>query len=413
MTPAARLAMAIELLEVIVEAAHSNGPAADTLISRRFSQARFAGSKDRAAVRALIYAWLRDYQALAEVSYDSSARAIALSSLKSDEVETLFAGTGYGSEVLSQSERDWLAEPRKDVSAHGQVNLPEALLPAFIRRFGDDWPAASLGLNDRAPTDLRVNTLKTNREAAQAQLADQGVACQPTPHSPWGLRLTADAHVEATQAWRDGLVEIQDEASQLPALSCAVQPGETVVDLCAGAGGKTLALAMGRPGRLIAHDDDAKRLARLVPRAARAGVTAEFRSDGVDELGDLHGLADIVLVDAPCTGSGTWRRNPEARLRVTPETILAAQSLQIRLIEAAARLLKPGGRLVYAVCSVFEEEGADVIDAVRQRLPDLAVEPPLVANWRAEDTDSRRFLAFAPHSHGVDGFFIANLRLIR
>lgn len=406
MTPAARLALAIDVMDSILAAVTTGGPAADLILSRRFAQARFAGSKDRAAVRLLIYEWLRGYQALAARVPAVSGRTLALAHLGSvGAAEPLFGAGGYGPTALSPDERLWLDAAAPPLTHWQAANLPEGLVPVFERRFGAAWPDASVALNSRAPTDLRVNLLKTSRNAAQAQLADAGIETTPTPLSPWGLRLIGQGQVEATTVYTDGLVEIQDEASQLAALACAIQPGETVIDLCAGAGGKTLALAMGRPGRLIAHDSDARRLARLVPRAARAGVTADF----VRDAAVLAGQADVVLVDAPCTGSGTWRRNPEARLRVDAASITSAAEVQLALLTQAAGLLKPGGRLVYAVCSVFIEEGESVIDTLIARRPELMPHPPDAAIWRIDATAGRSSFSFAPHSHGTDGFFIATL----
>jgi 16S rRNA (cytosine967-C5)-methyltransferase len=261
-------------------------------------------------------------------------------------------------------------------------------------------------LLDRAPLDLRTNRLKGTRDEALAALPD----AVPTRLSPLGLRLPEGFRAEETEAWSSGLVEVQDEGSQLLALACEAPPGGTVVDLCAGAGGKTLALAaeMGNGGRIVATDTDRGRLSRLRPRLERAGVTIvepRLLDPGKERhaLDDLRGAADLVLVDAPCSGSGTWRRNPETRWRLTDERLERLVALQAHLLGIAAELVRPGGFLVYAVCSLLAEEGRGQADAFGLRRSAWVRVPVGIAGGR--QAGSGRLLS--PGQDGTDGFFVA------
>jgi 16S rRNA (cytosine967-C5)-methyltransferase len=282
---------------------------------------------------------------------------------------------------------------------------PAWLLARFDPLLAPDEWSALLG---RAPLDLRVNRLKGVRDDALALLPE----AVPTPWSPIGLRLPESVQVDQGAAWRSGLVEVQDEGSQLIGLACAAAPDMVVVDLCAGAGGKTLALAadMAGRGRLVAADSDRGRLSRLPQRAARAGATnieTRLLDPGRESeaLADLAGTADLVLVDAPCSGTGTWRRNPETRWRITPERLDRLVALQARLLDIAAGLLKPGGVLVYAVCSLLGEEGRGQAAALAAR-SSLVSEPlPIQAGRSA---GSGRLLS--PFVDGTDGFFVARWR---
>jgi 16S rRNA (cytosine967-C5)-methyltransferase len=287
--------------------------------------------------------------------------------------------------------------------AHGGIAprwLEERLAASGIS--GDEAAA----LLERAPLDLRVNTLKAGRDSISLPVEAVQTA------APQGLRLMAPATVEQWQAWNDGLVEVQDTGSQIACMAVGATPGETVIDLCAGAGGKTLALAasMENRGTLLASDSDRPRLSRLLPRAGRAGATIietlllnpGRESEG---LSDWPGRADAVLVDAPCSGTGTWRRNPEARWRLTDKELARLTALQARLLDVAAALVKPGGRLVFVTCSLLDEEGRGQADGFLARHP----------GWRA---DTLQLPAGRPHGAGIrltpshdgtDGFFIACL----
>ena len=303
-----------------------------------------------------------------------------------------------------------------DGSAHGPAPLgpDEATSPAassFIPTWieplldpclsSDEYPAWL----ERAPLDLRVNRLKATRDEALARLPE----AVPTPLSPLGLRLPDGFRVEETQAWQEGLVEVQDEGSQLLALACAAAPGMVVVDLCAGAGGKTLALAgeMANDGRLIASDTDRTRLSRMEPRLQRAGISiAEtlLLDPGREwqKLEQLAGAADVVLVDAPCSGTGTWRRNPELRWRLTPERLRRLVETQARLLDLAARLVRPGGHLIYAVCSLLAEEGRGQAESFASR---SAMVPEEIAIRFGRAAGPGRLLT--PGHDGTDGFFVA------
>lgn len=395
MTPAGRAQAAIDLLDQIIAAAREGGAAADVLIARYFKERRYAGSKDRRAVRDLVY---RAIRRAGEVPASGRAALIGVA-MEDEAVAAAFDGSAHGPEPIGADETgarpgvapDWLAEQ--------------------LGRSLDTAEMASL--LERAPLDVRVNALKTTRDAVLPLIP--GAA--PTPHAPLGLRLLEGTQVEALPAFSQGLIEVQDEGSQIVTDMAAAAPGMTVVDLCAGAGGKTLALAamMGGPrageGRLIATDTDRARLRRLAPRAERAGIGAiETRlldtGREVAALADLEDVADIVLVDAPCSGTGTWRRNPEARWRLTPARLDQLVALQARLIRVAAALVKPGGHLVYITCSLLDDEGADQIDSFLRDHPGWAVDgrQPIAGGQHCAG------FRLTPAVHGTDGFFVARLK---
>jgi 16S rRNA (cytosine967-C5)-methyltransferase len=388
MTPAARLQAAIEIVDEVVAAAKAGGAAADTLIARYFKTRRYAGAKDRRAVRDLAYAAIRRAG-----ERPSSGRAALIGLVEQQpELAGLFDGSTNGPAPIGQEP----VAPAGIAPAWLEAKLAATLGP-------DELPA----LLERAPLDLRVNRLKATREAVLDELPH----AVPGTLSPDALRLPEGTKVEALPAFVEGRVEVQDEGSQLIAAACAAHPGALVVDLCAGAGGKTLALAaaMEGQGRLIACDVDRPRLSRLAPRAERAGATfIETRLlDGGREakaLADLVGQADVVLIDAPCSGTGTWRRNPEARWRLTPERLERLRAMQAHVLACGAPLVKPGGRLVYAVCSLLDEEGKDRVETFLVANPGWEVIDPLPVG-RAHGTGRR----LTPARDGSDGFFIAAL----
>jgi 16S rRNA (cytosine967-C5)-methyltransferase len=389
MTPAARAGAAIEILDEVIAAAQGGGAAADTIVSRYFATRRYAGSKDRRAVRELVYRAVRAW-----ADPPPSGRA-ALLGLADPEIAALFDGSAHAPPPLGEAEA--LAAPPHMVPGWLQPRLD----PLFG---GGDWPA----LLGRAPLDLRVNRLRGTRDAALAALAD----AVPTPLSPLGLRLPDGTRVEEIAAWREGLVEVQDEGSQLLALACAAEPGQIVVDLCAGAGGKTLALAaeMANAGRLVASDIDRGRLSRMPPRLHRAGATiVESRlldpKREREALADLAGGSDLVLIDAPCSGTGTWRRNPELRWRLTPERLARFVEAQSYLLELAWELVRPGGVLVYAVCSLLTQEGRGQAEAFAARSSAVWEALPIPGG---RDAGPGRLLT--PGHDGTDGFFVARWR---
>jgi 16S rRNA (cytosine967-C5)-methyltransferase len=284
----------------------------------------------------------------------------------------------------------------------------EGLVPKWIEPLLS--PLVSMeerpALIQRAPVDLRANLARTSRDEMAAHFG-----AEPTPLSPWGLRLASDSAVTADEAFADGLVEVQDEGSQLIALVCEPAQRPLMVDLCAGAGGKALALAAANPAaRVVACDTSRDRLSKLLPRAARAGAVIESRlldqPREEEGLSDLVGLADLVLVDAPCSGSGTWRRNPEGRWRLTPERLDRLEALQGRVLDLAAPLVRPGGSLVYAVCSLLSREGQAQVDAFLSRRSAFVAEDIPVNVGRLDGVG--RLLT--PGHDGTDGFFIARFR---
>ena len=391
MTPAARAQAAIDLLDAIIAAARDEGAAADTLIARYFKDRRYAGSTDRRAVRDLVYRAIRRAGERPE-----SGRAALIGLAQDDaKVAALFDGSRHGPAPIA---------PGEPVAAAG---IAPAWLEARLRASLD--PAELPHLLDRAPLDVRVNRLKASR----AEVVPLMAGALPTPFAADGLRLPEGTQVEALAPWRDGLIEVQDEGSQLVAAAATVTPDMTVVDLCAGAGGKTLALAaaMDGRGRLIACDVDRRRLARLAPRAARARADRiETRLLDPDRepaaLTDLADSADLVMVDAPCTGTGTWRRNPEARWRLTERRLARTVALQSRLLDVAAALVRPGGRLVAIVCSLLDEEGRGQAERFLSRHPQWAPLPPRLAAGTPHGLGVR----LTPGHDGTDGFFVAVLQ---
>lgn len=378
MTPAARTQAAIELLDAIIAAARDEGAAADTLIARYFAERRYAGSKDRRAVRELVYAAIR---ALGERPVSGRAAMLALAA-EDEALAATFDGSRHA--------------PAPIVS--GEPVAAKAALPAWL----DDRMAAA-GLEEgeraalvgRAPLDVRVNTLRVDPASVEGE---------PIRGLPAARRLPPGTDLTPLA----GLVEAQDAGSQAVTLAVGAQPGMTVLDLCAGAGGKTLALAaaMENRGRIVASDADRARLSRLMPRAERAGVTiVETRLlDGGREAEALAGLcADAVLVDAPCSGTGTWRRNPEARWRLTPDRLERLVALQARLLDVAAGCVAPGGALVHVVCSLLNEEGAGQVEAFLKRHPGWVVAPLSLPLGRPHGDGMR----LTPAHDGTDGFFVA------
>ncbi|KPP96541.1 RsmB/NOP family class I SAM-dependent RNA methyltransferase [Erythrobacter sp. HL-111] len=397
MTPAARVQAAIEVLDAVIDAAKAEGAPADRILADYFRARRYAGSKDRRAVRELVYGAIR---ALGPVP--GNGRDAMLAYGRADPAHhhllDLFDGSPHGPAPIEA--------PLTDNGAiEARPGLAPDWLVAALARSGVAGEAAA-ALMGRAPLDLRVNTLRTDR--ASLDLPEPG---EPLA-APQGLRFASGTRAEEWEAYAQGLVEVQDHGSQLACLAAAARPGEMVVDLCAGAGGKSLALAaaMENAGRLIACDTDKRRLGNLAPRAARAGaglIEPRLLDPGREReaLGDVAGKADLVLVDAPCSGTGTWRRKPEAKWRLTPRALRGYAALQDRLLDIAAALVKPGGRIVFVTCSLLDEEGAQRACAFLSRHEGFAARPvnlPLGTargeGWRLE-----------PLRDGTDGFFIAIL----
>ncbi len=388
MTPAARLQAAIEVLDEVVASTRDDGPPADTIVTRYFKHRRYAGSKDRRAVRELVFRAIRR-----SAERPESGRSAVLGLVSAEpELEELF-GQPRGPELQRDGE----------VAATASI-VPNWLVPELSPLVGEsEWPA----LLERAPLDLRANVSRTSRDELLAQFE----GAETTPLSPWGIRLPPDSRVDGHPAFQAGLGEVQDEGSQLIALACAPRDDEHILDLCAGAGGKSLALAAEAPAAaVLATDSNRARLSKLGPRAERAGAAIETRlvnpPKELDELADWAGTADLVLVDAPCSGSGTWRRNPEGRWRLTPERLDRLVASQQRLLNIAAELVKPGGRLVYAVCSLLSREGAGQIDAFLADRSSWISEATPIAGGRSDGAGQ----LLTPGHDRTDGFFVARLK---
>lgn len=390
MTPAARVQSAIDVLDAVISAVRREGASAERVAAEWLRARRFIGSKDRRAIRDLAWSAIR---LCGEVPETGRAAMLALAA-RDPALAGLFDGSNYGPAPIRDHE---------PVAAAGLAPawLEERLLASGITR---EQGAALLG---RAPLDLRANRLKTTRAALMAALP---VAAELT-QAPDALRLPGGTPVESWPAFAEGLFEVQDTGSQLTCSALAVQPGEAVVDLCAGAGGKTLALAaaMDRQGSLLACDIDRARLSRLAPRAARAGAAVETRlldpGRELAALADWQGRADAVMVDAPCSGTGTWRRGPEARWRLTPQGLARYTRMQADVLRIGAALVRSGGRLTYVVCSLLDAEGPDVVAAFLAANPDWQAAEQSVGAGRARGAGMR----LTPWDDSTDGFFFATL----
>jgi 16S rRNA (cytosine967-C5)-methyltransferase len=387
MTPAARLQAAIEVLDEVIASAREDGSPADSIVTRYFRHRRYAGSKDRRAVRELVFRAVRR-----SAERPENGRIALLGLVEDDPLLLDLFGEARGPEPFQQGER---AAPAGAVPEWMRAELSPLVSQ-------EEWPA----LLERAPVDLRVNISRAQRD----EILEQFEGAIPTPLSPWGIRLPPDSRVDVHPAFQSGFVEVQDEGSQLIALACEPHDGERVLDLCAGAGGKALALAAAAPSaNILATDSNRARLSNLGPRAERAGAAVETRllspPREIEELSDWRETADLVLVDAPCSGSGTWRRNPEGRWRLTPDRLDRVVEVQQRLLDIAAELVKPGGRLVYAVCSLLSREGAGQIDRFLGPRSSWISEETPIAGGRTDGVG--RLLT--PGHDRTDGFFVARL----
>lgn len=430
MTPAARLSAAIEVLADIDA---RRRPAAEALKDWGLAH-RFAGSGDRAAIAGLTYDALRRRASSAFVMNEDTPRAILLGMLRLErglatgQLAALADGARFAPSPLTEAERAHL-DTANLAGAPPWIagDYPKWLDPHLERVFRDERAEEAAALARRAPLDLRVNLLKGDRDKALAALEEYNP--QPTRWSPVGLRiaLSADAKspaIQADPAFIKGLVEVQDEGSQLAALLTGAQPGEFVVDLCAGAGGKTLALAamMQRKGQIFATDTDKRRLAPIHARLERAGARyVQVRTPrGIsDAIADLAGRADHVLVDAPCTGTGSWRRNPDAKWRMRPGALEQRMKEQAEILDRAATLVKPGGHLSYVTCSVLDDENGAQIAGFLGRHPGFALRPPAEVTetlgerallFRTAVLMSPHGLLMTPRRTDTDGFFVSVMR---
>jgi 16S rRNA (cytosine967-C5)-methyltransferase len=412
MHPNALLELATDLLHQVLR---FDAPA-DGIVSAFFRQHRMLGARERHTLAETVYEVLRRrslYQHLAQSGKGEMERRLAILGWQGNE--------GFLRAALSEPERQWLeqvkAVDRAALPEKLRHNLPEWLAEPLQRQLGEDfWPLVD-SLNEPAPLDLRVNALKARREEVRAALAAANIASEATPYSPWGLRIEGKPALNKLEVFTRGDVEVQDEGSQLLALMTDAKRGEMVVDFCAGAGGKTLALgaAMRNTGRLYAFDTSGHRLAALKPRLARSGLSnvypVQIAHERDERVKRLAGKIDRVLVDAPCSGLGTLRRNPDMKWRQSPKAVTELRDKQTAILASAARLLKPGGRLVYATCSLLEEENEAIAQAFTEAhghefTPLSATDVLAKAQVGMPETLVRDgFLRLWPHRHHTDGFF--------
>ncbi len=415
MHPNALLELATDLLHRVLQLQHP----ADSVVSDFFRQHRALGSRERHTLAETTYAVLRQralLQHLAQSGKGEMERRLAILGWQGNE--------GFLRAALSEPEQQWLVQvqavDRSALPDRLRHNLPEWLAERLQATLGVEfWPFVE-SMNAGAPLDLRVNTFKARRDEVRAALKTAGIEAEPTPFSPWGLRIAGKPALNKLEVFTRGDVEVQDEGSQLLALLVDAKRGEMVVDFCAGAGGKTLALgaAMRNTGRLYAFDTSGHRLAALKPRLARSGLSnvypVQIAHERDDRIKRLAGKIDRVLVDAPCSGLGTLRRNPDLKWRQTPAAIEELTVKQAAILASAARLLKPGGRLVYATCSLLADENeaiASAFDAAQagafRRLP--AAELLAKAHVeRCAELVHEQALRLWPQRHQTDGFFAAS-----
>jgi 16S rRNA (cytosine967-C5)-methyltransferase len=431
LTPGAQVAAAIDILAEI----ETGQRPADDAAADYFRRRRYIGAKDRAQIAGHVYAVLRHRASLdwwiariGRGGVATAARSRVLAALvlvegwRPETVAACCDGDRFRPAKLSAAEAlliDGLGNrPRhhQQMSRAVANDLPEWLEPYLERVFGEGLEREIAALNAPAPIDLRVNLLKTDREMARRALAAEGVMAEPTPWSPVGLRLAGRAPLSGLAAFKDGLFDVQDEGSQIAALLAGARPGMRVVDFCAGAGGKTLALAVGMAnrGKLVACDISARRLERAARRLRRAGVgNVERRvlASERDKWVKRHaGGFDRVFVDVPCLGTGTWRRNPDAKWRSRPEDLAELIERQQQILRSAARLVRPGGRLVYATCSLLREEDEAQSKTFLGAAPDFSLVPAVRA-WDetigGNSPGGEDYLFLTPARHGTDGFFVA------
>jgi 16S rRNA (cytosine967-C5)-methyltransferase len=429
-TPAARVAAATDLLSAVDA---SPRKPADAVANDFFRARRYIGSGDRRAISDRAWRVLRTRRRLewwlARAGGEPSPRLLVAASLLVEGwalagVAQSFSGGRFAPARLSVAEQSALLGIEGHTLDHPEMpepvrfEAPDWIVPLLAARFGRDLAREMAATAEPAPLDLRTNLLKGTREEAQAALREEGIESEPTPLSPWGLRVPSRRLVTAGAAFRSGLIEIQDEGSQLVAALVDARPEMRVADWCAGAGGKTLALAMTmrNRGHIAACDVSAPRLDGAVRRLRRAGVHNAERhvtAEGDKWAKRRAGSFDRVLVDAPCTGTGTWRRNPDARLRLRPADLDQLLHKQTSILAAAARLVRIGGRLVYATCSVLIEENEAQVSAFLSRHPGFVL-MPLARAWALDATPpcSGDFLFLTPFRHGTDGFFGAVLERV-
>jgi 16S rRNA (cytosine967-C5)-methyltransferase len=420
MTPGARLAAAIEVLAEIF----ARGAAADRVLVAWGRAHRFAGSKDRAAIADRTYTVLRRRNECAYRIGDESPRSLVIGSLAiADHLDIAAIGAllqdgAHAPGSLTADERVALERqlPRA-AEPWVRLNYPRLLHDELGKAFGPRLETEIAALNGRAPLDLRVNALKAKRDDALAELAHYGIDAKACRYAPMGLRVATgnDAKITALEAYESGRIEVQDEGSQIAVLLAAAKAGDTAIDLAAGGGGKSLALAaaMQNKGRVLATDVDQQRLLPLPVRAARSAATIIECTGDPYALVRPSGGANVVFVDAPCSGSGTWRRNPEAKWTLTPAKLDAYRAAQAQLLDRAAELCAPNGRVVFATCSVLPSEGQGQVESFLARHPGWQVKRATdiwtAMTPAAPPAGLGRFATMTPAQDGTDGFFVAVL----
>jgi 16S rRNA (cytosine967-C5)-methyltransferase len=427
MHPKALLDACADLVRLVLQFEHP----ADAVVSRYFREHRALGPRERATLAETAFAVLRKkllFEQLARSGSGPKERKLAILGF--------FGPRDFLTSALNDTEKKWLATcdaiPADALMAPHRHNLPEWMAQALQAQLGEDFWALAENLQQAGTLDLRVNMFQAKRSDIQKELAQAGIASEPTPYSPWGLRLQGKPALQKTDAFTRGAIEVQDEGSQLLALLVDAHRGEMVVDFCAGAGGKTLALgaAMRSTGRLYAFDVSGHRLDALKPRMARSGLSnvhpAAIAHERDERVKRLSGKIDRVLVDAPCSGLGTLRRNPDLKWRQKPQAVQELTEKQQAILQSASRMVKSGGRLVYATCSVLPEENEQIAQAfsaanpdfvplnVAQELDRLKVpnaaslcSPAPVGEPQSDTPAEGAFLRLWPHRHATDGFFAA------
>lgn len=418
MHPKALLEVCAELVRLTLKLDHP----ADSIVSRYFKEHRNLGPRERATLAETVYSVLRSkplFEHLARSGSGARERRLAILGFH--------GAPDFLRSALNDQEKKWLDDCDKvkdeDLMEQYRHNLPDWLAKALKEQVGDDfWPLVK-SLNENAGLDLRVNVHKAKRADVQKALAGEGIKSEPTPYSPWGLRIQGKPALNKLKAFMDGDFEVQDEGSQLLALLLDAKRGEMVTDFCAGAGGKTLAIGatMRSTGRLYAFDTSAHRLDALKPRLARSGLSnvhpAAIAHERDERVKRLAGKMDRVLVDAPCTGLGTLRRNPDLKWRQSAEGVTEMAQIQSAILQSAARLIKPGGRLVYATCSLLPQENESIAQAFGAVNTDFVpldaaaiLSEMKVANASAlcsGGLSNSLYLRLWPHQHHTDGFFAA------
>jgi len=422
----ARIETSIRLLAEL----ETTDQAVDRLLAQWARDNRYAGSKDRRAVQERVYLVLRHrgevrFALSGEISprLEVFAALHLFEDLDMDAIAQLADDTEHGPQALSEEERKCLDNLRavKGADAAAKTNIPEWTVPLFEQAYGDAWEVQAKALGEQASVDLRVNALKTSPDRVVKALAESNIEVATLPHSEWALRAPARSAVSHTKAFNKGMCEVQDLGSQILCMLANATPGEQVIDLCAGAGGKSLAMGatMDNKGQIYALDIDARRLNRGRERVERAGLRntqfhqlTKYNSSEERTLPELVGNMDMVFVDAPCSGSGAWRRQPDARWRLTPEQLATYNDLQDQVLARGARYVSPGSRMIYATCSLFTQENEDRVEAFLSRHPEFtciewqdAWNPKLPALEATHGTGLR----ISPADHGCDGFFAAVL----